>query len=290
MLPVIQPIAYRSFRSPPLVVLLAAVLGVVACVSSVGAADDKPARGDPASSRHADERHHHLRDRMRDRMDERVGEALSVLRDVHPELAARVERAFEKRPRVAHVAMRKWVPMLLRLAELRERDREMYELRIEDLRLARRMLTLARYHKAWEREQAAGREPDQGNEPQQRQGRAEGFREKHPELPETSEAVREQLRQTLAVRFEVRTRIRRLELARLKDRFRDLAAELEERSESMDELIDERLRTILDDRFEPGQFLGEAFYDNTQEKRLGPVRSSEPQDDARDDPRDDPRE
>ena len=265
MLPVIQPIVYRSFRLPSVVLLLAAVLGVVACVSSVGAADDKPARGDRASSRHADERAHPQSDRMRDRMDERMGEALSVLRDVHPELAKRVQHALEKRPGLAQVAIRRRMPMLLRLAELRERDRAMYDLRIEDLRLARRTLTLAIYHKALERQQAAGREPDQGNEPQQRQGRMERFREKHPELPETIEATREQLRQTLAERFEVRTRIRRLELARLEDRLRDLEAELEERSESREELIDHRLRTLLDDRFEPGEFLGEAFRENAKE-------------------------
>lgn len=251
-----SPLRFSSRRLPrwPAVVALLVVLG--GGWVTVGSADNA-SRTERASAGDT----HPRRDAPHADRDARMRAALQVLRDVNPELVERVQRAMAARPRLVDVALRRRMPILLRLAELRERDREMYDLRIEDLQLARQTLMLATYHKALE-----------GDNPQL----AEIVRERNPQLPETKQDVRDALRETLAERFEVRTRIRRLELARLEDRLRRLEEELDERAALHEQLIDERLQTLIDGRFEPGEFLGDALNDAMRGEPRGPRSEREP--------------
>lgn len=276
------PVTLRSHRrsSRPrllLALLLAALVCVPFAAAGVASAEANQASKDAAASRDvepetesdaaesADRPAGDRRGTHHAKRDERMREALNVLRDVHPALAQRVEHALDTRPGLAHAMLRRRMPMLHRLAELRKRDRQMYELRIEDLQLARRALILVMHHKA--------------SEPGREQRWPDMIREKHTRLPETREETEAALRDTLAKRFEVRARIRRLELARLEDRLRRLEAELEDRTINRDELIDERMQTLLDDRFEPGEFLGEEFRESLRGERRVPVRGTEPEND-----------
>lgn len=214
----------HALRSASFRLLLAAVVACAAAGPLRAEPDAERQRPSPANRSNPSQQGE--RPDPRDRIDR----AVSVLKDIHPELAERLNHALEHRPRRARGLLGRRMPMLLRLAELRERDPEMYGLRVRDLQLAREALRLMVRHRALD---AAPR--DAG--------------------PAASEALRAELRGVLAERFEVRTRIRERELERLERRLEALEAELAERSASREMLIDQRLETMLHGELDPGELL-----------------------------------
>lgn len=160
-----------------------------------------------------------MRERVqRDRPSpQQVRELVSVLRDLHPELADRVEAAMADNPRqVRRILGPRW-RLLQRLADLRDDDPEMYRLRAADLRLARRAIEVA----------YAARQAQRAGE------------------PEAAQARIAELRDIVTERFEVKTDIRRLELAQLERRLDELQAELDERTEAQQALIEAHVDDLL---------------------------------------------
>ena len=100
----------------------------------------------------------------------------------------------------------------------------MFELRVEDIRLARQTATLA---------------------DQYRQARTE-------DDDQTTTNLEEQLRDALAERFELRQRIREREITDLEDRLVVLREQLDEQAQNKDAQIDEQFERITSER-EPAE-------------------------------------
>jgi len=146
-----------------------------------------------------------------------------VLADLHPEAAQRAEAAMEDNPReVRRLLGSRW-RLLQRMADLRRSDPEMYDLRTADLRLARRAIEVA----------ASIRQSRQAGEAVDNDDRLD------------------RLRELVAERFEVRTQIRRLELAQIERRLNELQRDFNDRTASRDALIDTQIDDLLNRQWNP---------------------------------------
>ncbi len=147
---------------------------------------------------------------------EDLHEAIGVIRELHPELADWLDQLRDKHPNHIAESLHRRFPRLGDFVALKRSDPQMYELRIEDIRINRECRELAKqYHDA-----ACSEET----------GMADGI---HDEL---SALVNEH--------FDIRQRIRQLELDRLKMRIEQLHEQLDARQELKEELIEERLEEL----------------------------------------------
>jgi DNA repair exonuclease SbcCD ATPase subunit len=150
-------------------------------------------------------------------LDEAQTEALlDFLREYNPQMAERFTDAMKHNPERVRRALAMVYPRYRELMELREENPELYELRREDLLLARESRELVR-----ELQQVR---------------RADGEAE--------AERIRERLRDVVTRHFEVRQALRERELEQLERRLEALRDELEQRREERDELIEQRLEEL----------------------------------------------
>ena len=146
-----------------------------------------------------------------------LDEAIALLERIKPELAERLAAAREENPRrVAHVIGKRF-PRLRFLLHLKDRDPQMYELRVEDLRLTYESRHLAEEYQRLLRE-------DEDN---------------------AAEDVRDELMELIESHFDVRQAIRERELARLEQRIEDLREQIEARADDRDELIEQRAAKLV---------------------------------------------
>ena len=186
--------------------------------------DDGPDRGDEDRDR-PDDGHHGDKPGPDDRRgfdrrpltDEQIDAAVEIVRRMHPKWAEEIDRAMDEHPeRVRQMISRN--PRLRYMLELRERNPELFELRIEDARLSREQHELSR-------DLRAAREEGDEAEADQLHGR---------------------LVEVVTEHFDIRQRIREIELKQLEARLDELRHELEERTEQRDKLIDERVAQIVE--------------------------------------------
>ncbi|MEO0964002.1 MAG: hypothetical protein AAFY08_02685 [Planctomycetota bacterium] len=133
------------------------------------------------------------------------------------EAAERMRTAAELDPAAASATIHREFPRLARFLEFRRRD-PVAELRWDEVRLAREARQLAADHR-----QAVA-----------------------ADRPELAKNLAAELRDTLALQFEIRTELREHELARLEQRLGDLRAELAEHAEQRNAMIDQRFAELTD--------------------------------------------
>jgi len=180
------------------------------------AAEDKDARAD---AREQDDDEESRRwSRRRPQLDEQqMAGAVEVLKAMRPDLAERISLAMAENPeRVREMVMREY-PRLRYMIALKRRDPKMFDLRAEDIRLA-----------------------------YQSQQLAEDIRKlDQAENVERREAAQAQLAQLLKEHYEVRHRLRELEIVRLEQRLEQLREELDERAARREAIIRQRLQELL---------------------------------------------
>lgn len=161
--------------------------------------------------------------------DAELDQAMDVMRQVDPEAASRLEPLLvERREEVAAELQHKF-PRMGWFLRLKERDPEMYQLRVDDLRLSREQWVLGK---------------------QLREAKA--AEEKHEPTKGDIDAIDEKLEQVLAAHFDVRQKIRERELAGLEAQIERLREELEKRADERDELIEKRKEELTEKDAKPG--------------------------------------
>ena len=148
--------------------------------------------------------------------EEQVGQAIQVLQQIDPEAAAYVEQIREEAPLRVAWALERRFPQIVDFLSLKQRDPAMYELRIEDLRLAHESRRLAR---------RIGMAKEAGKD-------------------DEAERLTDQLAETLEHHFDIRQQIRERELADLEARVERLREQLEQRADNRDDLIEQRLQQL----------------------------------------------
>lgn len=144
-------------------------------------------------------------------------EMIELLAEVDQPVARRVQQMMDRNPERAQAMLRQQWPMLNELMQLRQRDPEVFKLKVEDFRTARRSYELAR---------------------RLRQARQAGD-------DAARSAVEKDLRELITHHFEVRQAIRQRELAKLSDELERLRKQFEERQAARDRIIEHRLQTLM---------------------------------------------
>jgi len=179
------------------------------------AGNDRPDREDRdfrgrGRGRHLQGRGHNLR-------GEELDEAIEILRELHPQLAERLEQARENHPdRIGPMIHREY-PRLRQFLDLKRREPKLFELRIRDVKLERASRDLA--HQIREAEQI--------------------------DDAEQATVLRGQLSEVAAEHFDVRQAARAYEIEMLKRRIEKLEAALQEHHQQRDEMIERRISDLL---------------------------------------------
>lgn len=188
-----------------------------------GAPPGAGARHDNVRDRDGDHDRGGDRDRDRDRLSpEELQDALAVLDRVDPEAASRLRARLGEDGDHRRIAneLRARIPRLEWFLKLKKWDREMFDLRVEDLRLTHQTVQLARQVRRAERGEDEAAD---------------------------AKALRDQLAMRLEEHFTIRQQIRERELAHLERRIEQLREELDEREDEQDELIEQRMAELLRD-------------------------------------------
>ena len=150
-------------------------------------------------------------------------QARQVLKDINPELAERLDQWQERSPERVHAILAQYWPRLVKLIRDRKADPEHYELGVKDMRIGTQCEKLRRqFHEA----------------------RNAGNRDRLEDLHRTiAELVEEH--------FEVRQRMRELELERLERRLAEARKQLEKRAETRQKLIKQRISDLTGQQREP---------------------------------------
>lgn len=198
---------------------------VVVLVTAVAWAEPPDGRPPGAGAGHGDRpRHDDGRDRDRDDRPlspEELAVAIGVLERVDPEAATRLRLTMgETDPRRVAGELRRRIPRLEWFLKLKKWDSEMFDLRVEDLRLTHQTLQLARKVREAERKDDPATDPDD---------------------------LRDDLETRLEEHFLIRQQIRERELAHLERRIEQLREELDEREDEQDDLIEQRMAELLRD-------------------------------------------
>lgn len=207
--------------------LLLLILLIVIAAPSIGAQpEDRPGpRHDGPSPHHAADRGDRVGPRDRDHHDrphrdklrrEEVEAAIEIIERFDPDTAAKLQERYQEDPRKAGRALVERFPRIRMFLRLREFDPAMFELRVDQIRLARLTMSVAgEYQRAWEQDDT--------------------------EAIATAEA---RLRDLLAERFELSQRIREREIAGLEDQLLVLREQLEEQADRKDMEIQQQFERI----------------------------------------------
>ncbi|MEM6459329.1 MAG: hypothetical protein AAF710_08070 [Planctomycetota bacterium] len=190
-------------------VLLCLLFAVTPASAERGPGDSSPGVSDGPS----DERPRDRGPRDRRWTDAEAEAAREVIATLYPELAERLDKLRDEDPRAYRDALERRFPRVRFLVRLRERDPEMYALRVEDITLARRVESLGKAYRAAE---------------------ADGDDMK-------SLAIKDDLEDAAAAHFDVRQTIRRIEIDRLRARLEAMEQQLEEQDDDRDDLIERRV-------------------------------------------------
>jgi hypothetical protein len=148
---------------------------------------------------------------------EQIDEALIVLRDFRPEMAARVEEWRKDDPTRVGRMIAHQLPGIRRLIEARRTDPEGYKLRLRDMQLERQTRQLAN---------------------QLAEARRNGESDRAEDLTRS-------LRNQVVEHFEVRQQMRERAVVMLEQRIKELREQLQTRAQSRDALIDDQLKRLM---------------------------------------------
>lgn len=143
---------------------------------------------------------------------EQMKEAISILREIDPAKAQRLETWLKSNPDTAKGVVMPAMPKLMHLSMLRRNNPEMYQLRLTDMKLANDTEELARQYRQ------AGEAKDTAK----------------------ANALAQQVKGKLAEHFQLRQKIQERELAMLEKRIAELREQIAARKTSQDQLIEDR--------------------------------------------------
>lgn len=155
------------------------------------------------------------RDHRRELAPEQIDEAMRVLRHVDADEADRLAGLREQHPDRFEPALRQWFPRLELFLAVRRYDPQMYELRVEDFRLAHQSRSVAR-------QLLEARKNDRRQERE----------------------LQRQLEKLVAEHFDIRQKMRERELTRLEERIERLREQLEDRADERRDLIEQRISEL----------------------------------------------
>ncbi|MCC6580819.1 MAG: hypothetical protein IT440_10290 [Phycisphaeraceae bacterium] len=150
--------------------------------------------------------------------DERE-QALRLLEDVNPELGDKIKLWRDINPERVDQVLAGIQPRLRPLMALQQSDPQLYDLKVQDLRLetqTRRLASSVRHASA-----------------------------------ENAPALRQQLKTVVTQHFDLRQQIRQRELENLRRRIDDLQKQIETRRDARDELIDNRVTELTGHESQP---------------------------------------
>lgn len=171
---------------------------------------DEPHEHEAHSARHGGPPEH--RGRL---TDEQAEAALEVLGELYPDTGERMWRNWEENPNEVRRMLERRFPRVRYLVALRERNPEMYELRISDLQLTRQTQQLGKELRHARKQE----DPDD----------------------DAIEELEDELEEAVEEHFEVRQELREMELEALHDRIEQMEDQLKDRSRDRRELIEQRL-------------------------------------------------
>ena len=149
--------------------------------------------------------------------EDEARQAFPIIELLQPDLADELRELGERDPRHLREVIQRRFPGVRYLIDLKERDPEMYRLRIRDIQLNRETRDLAR---AVQAAQAADREDE-------------------------ADDLIETLEERVTEHFDVRQALRERELDVLRERIERMQEELEDRADERDDLIEERVEGLV---------------------------------------------
>ncbi|MAE65292.1 MAG: hypothetical protein CMJ18_13555 [Phycisphaeraceae bacterium] len=170
----------------------------------------RPGPGGPMGSM-GSERPHRFDDRRLSETE--ISERLEILRMIHPEWAERAERVQRSHPQRLQQMMRRRMPRIERLIELRKNDSDAFDLEVGNIRLERESRELG------EKLRRAGDDPG-------------------------ADAIRKALRDAVTRHFEIRQKLKERRLAHLEKEIAALREGLEQRRKDRDRMIEQRLQNL----------------------------------------------
>lgn len=150
--------------------------------------------------------------------DEQVEELFDILKQVHPELAAQMEKVRRIRPERFREGLQRMAPRLQHLLSEKKEDPELFKLKIRDRRLV---------FKSYQLSQQIRRA---------REGDAD---------PAKAQALQNQLHELLNEHFEVRQQILEREVRKMAQRIEKIKQELQEREKNREKLIREHAQKMM---------------------------------------------
>lgn len=148
--------------------------------------------------------------------DEDVSSALEVVHELYPDLSERMLALQQEDPEKLRSTLEKRFPRVRFMVMLKNKDPEMYELRVSDIQLSRATDRLK------ERIKLAREEDDR-----------KGYKD-----------FRKELEEVLTQHFDVRQSIRQREVAYLKERVEKLEEDLDQRDDDRKDLIEKQLNEL----------------------------------------------
>lgn len=149
--------------------------------------------------------------------DQEIETAYDIVVQLYPELAERLEAQREQDPRQLRNTLERQFPRVRFLVRLQERDPEMFDLRMADIKLDRQTQALAS---------------------QLRQARENDDDTREDELVDMIETK-------VAEHFDVRQQIRASEIEKLKQKLEELEERLDDRDDDRKDLIEQRVEELI---------------------------------------------
>lgn len=149
--------------------------------------------------------------------DDEIEAAYDIVVQLYPEVADRLEAQRDENPRELRNTLERKFPRVRFLVMLREHDPPMYELRMADIKLDRQTDALAA-------ELREAREADDN-------GR--------------EDELMDRIELTVAEHFDVRQKIRTLEIEKLRQKLEELEQRLDDRDDDRKDLIEQRVQELV---------------------------------------------
>ena len=148
--------------------------------------------------------------------------AMEVLEDINPKLAERLKDTKDN-PERAQAMLRHLWPRIHKLMETKKSDPELYEWRVKDMKIGLECQKLQRQFQ----EASKGGDRDRVKE------------------------IRSQIAEKVEEHFDVRQKMRELELERLERRLAEARKQLEKRAANRKELVEKRVGDLTNEQHEP---------------------------------------
>jgi mRNA-degrading endonuclease YafQ of YafQ-DinJ toxin-antitoxin module len=148
--------------------------------------------------------------------EEQLDDLMVVLKDADPDFYSKVERARKESPRAVRDLLATQGPRLFAMAQLKKNDPELYDLKIDDFKLNRRVDALSHEY-------------------------TRTVKDGKPDGQKVAE-----LKELLQKQFDLRQKIREKELERMEKKVSDLREQIQRRKSNKDQMLADRLKELTE--------------------------------------------